>query len=84
MALLIAIALKYSMEMLLLFLQKAILLHSVSVRMPAYYEIKRDSLNSLINFAGGLNRNAQNQVYIYRHNAPNEYVDIDIDSEIFI
>ena len=53
-----------------------------SVRMPAYYEIKRDSLNSLINFAGGLKRNAQNQIYIYRNNAPNEYVDIDIENEI--
>ena len=42
-----------------------------SVRIPAYYEIKNDSIHSLISYAGGFDRNAKESVYIYRDNAPN-------------
>ena len=55
-----------------------------SVRVPAYYEIKNDNINSILNFAGGLNRYAKKEAYLYRNEFPNQYVNLNSNNNDFL
>ena len=45
-----------------------------AVRIPAYYELKNNNVQSILSFAGNLNKNAQDRLFLYRNNGNNSII----------
>ena len=55
-----------------------------SIKKPAYYEIKNDDIGTILSFAGGTERYAKSQAFIYRIEKPNQIINSSDYANIFL